>query len=229
MSDTNCSSIKYPRRIEMKGLMLLAVLSWATPALPSEPPAPSSGGEHSVTQPLGCYKLPRRDPGSNAPWRVFLGNAAHRLIAYMYGVNHPRNVVFYNNETIGDILEDRGLGDVSRLRQGEVNLCPDISDTTLRCVFEIKPWSDEGLRDGRRQVKLYLSALNRALLSSRTFAECKDFQGQILTRFAEGQHIWRLEWRTTEPGIIQYRWTRSQERFESEVEAYKDGQSPRRN
>lgn len=42
--------------------------------------------------------------------------------------------------------------------------------------------------------------------------------------FAQGRYIWRLEWQTTEPGVIQYRWTRSQQRFESERAAYEAGQ-----
>jgi hypothetical protein len=37
-------------------------------------------------------------------------------------------------------------------------------------------------------------------------------------------NIWRLEWQTTEPRITQYRWTRSQQRFESEIAAYEAGQ-----
>lgn len=36
-----------------------------------------------------------------------------------------------------------------------------------------------------------------------------NFKGEILIRFAQGQYIWRLEWKTTEPGVVQYRWTRS--------------------
>lgn len=48
----------------------------------------------------------------------------------------------------------------------------------------------------------------------------RDFSGELLIRFAQGQYIWRLEWRTTEPGLTQYRWTRSQQRFESEAAAY---------
>ncbi|WNG44579.1 hypothetical protein F0U60_11090 [Archangium minus] len=51
-----------------------------------------------------------------------------------------------------------------------------------------------------------------------------DFQGETLIRFARGQYIWRLEWRTTEPGVIQYQWTRSQQRFESQAAAYEAGQ-----
>ena len=46
----------------------------------------------------------------------------------------------------------------------------------------------------------------------------------MLIRFAQGQYIWRLEWQTTMPGVVQYRWTRSQQRFESERAAYEASQ-----
>ncbi|PTL80426.1 hypothetical protein [Vitiosangium sp. GDMCC 1.1324] len=51
-----------------------------------------------------------------------------------------------------------------------------------------------------------------------------EFQGEILIRFAQGEHIWRLEWQTTEPGVVPYRWTHSQQRFESKEAAYEAGQ-----
>ncbi|MFY0583922.1 hypothetical protein ACN28S_65065 [Cystobacter fuscus] len=51
-----------------------------------------------------------------------------------------------------------------------------------------------------------------------------DFHGEILIRFARGQYIWRLEWKTAEPGVVQYRWTRSQKPFDSEAAAYEAAQ-----
>jgi hypothetical protein len=158
------------------------------------------------------------------PWEFFLGNAAHRLIAFMYGVNHPRNVAYYNTETIAVILAKAGLGEPSRLLPDERNLRPDITDASIRILFEIKPWNEQGLQEGREEARTYLGALNRALLGGRRFTGGTDFQGEILIRFAGGQYIWRLEWRTTEPGVLQYRWTRSQRRFESEAAAYKAGE-----
>jgi hypothetical protein len=173
------------------------------------------------------YNVPGRNPSSQAPWEFFLGNAAHRLIAYMYGVTHPQSRVFYNNKTIVDILTSRGIGDASRLLPQERNLRPDITDVTDRValyVFEIKPWNDQGLLEGRQELLIYLSALNRAVAPAVLFTGGMNFQGQILVRFAQGQYIWRLEWQTTEPGITQYRWTRSQQRFASEKAAYEAGQ-----
>jgi hypothetical protein len=158
------------------------------------------------------------------PWELFLGNAAHRLIAYIYGVNHPQNEVFYNQVTLFSILTKTDLGDPSQLLQDEALLRPDITDVSLRRIFEIKPLNAAGLLDGRLAIQVYLTALNRAVQKRRVFMGGTDFHGQILIRFAQGQYIWRLEWQTTEPGVVQYRWTRSQQRFATEAEAYRAGQ-----
>jgi hypothetical protein len=170
------------------------------------------------------YNVPGRNPGSQMPWEFFLGNAAHRLIAYMYGVNHPQNGVHYNTKTLFDIVQRGKFGDPSLLLENERELRPDITNVLSRHLFEIKPWNEQGLQDGRMEVRLYLGALNRAVRVGRAFVGGTDFRGEILIRFAQGQYIWRLEWQTTEPGIVQYRWTRSQQRFESEAAAYDAGQ-----
>lgn len=177
----------------------------------------------ALEPPLQGYDIPGRDPDSRMPWEFFLGHAAHRMIAYIYGVNHPDNEAYYNSESIKDILERLGLGDMSRLRPDESTLRPDITDLTLMCLFEIKPWNDRGLQEGRKKVRSYLEVLNRITLPRTSFVSGTDFQGEILIRFAQGQYIWRLKWNTTEPGVVLYRWTRSQQRFESEAEAYEAG------
>jgi hypothetical protein len=158
------------------------------------------------------------------PWAFFLGHAAHRLIAFMYGVNHPGNEAYFNKETLLAILEKARLGDPTRLLPNERNLRPDITDVSIRILFEIKPWNEQGLHEGRQEARTYLEALNRAILVGRPCTGGRDFSGEILIRFAQGQYIWRLEWRTTEPGVVQYRWTRSQQRFASEAAAYEAGQ-----
>ncbi|PTL81786.1 hypothetical protein [Vitiosangium sp. GDMCC 1.1324] len=142
----------------------------------------------------------------------------------MYGVNHPDSEVYYNTETIKTILTKTGLGDTSHLRPDECNLRPDITDVFILNLFEIKPWNDQGLQEGREEARTYLAALNRTILVGRRFTGGTDFQGEILIRFAQGQYIWRLEWRTNEPGVVQYRWTHSRQRFESEAAAYEAGQ-----
>jgi len=184
---------------------------------------PPTSGESSGPAVRG-YNVPGRKPDSQVPYELFLGNAAHRLVAFMYGVKHPGNRVFYNTKTLHNILTDRGLGDISQLHSDESNLRPDIADVSRRVLFEIKPWTEQGLQEGREEARIYLAALNRALLGGRRFAGGTDFHGEVLIRFARGQYIWRLEWRTQEPGVVQYRWTRSQQRFESEAAAYEAGQ-----
>jgi hypothetical protein len=134
------------------------------------------------------------------------------------------NQVFYNQESLFGILSKVGVGDASRLPSHERALRPDITDVTAASLFEIKPWNAQGLQEGRLEVGIYVAALNRAAAPEMIFVGGTAFQGQILIRFAQGQYIWRLEWQTTEPGVIQYRWTRSHRRFASEQAAYEAGQ-----
>lgn len=68
------------------------------------PEGTPSGGE------MPRYVVPGRSSGSRMPWEFFLGHAAHRLIAYAYGVNHVGNKVFYNTATIGDIVVKSRIG-----------------------------------------------------------------------------------------------------------------------
>ncbi|WP_146209906.1 hypothetical protein [Vitiosangium sp. GDMCC 1.1324] len=148
-----------------------------TPLSPASPPrlllamsdGPATGAEPTSPAIQG-YNVPGRNPNSQAPWKFFLGNAAHRMIAYMYGVNHPGGQIYYNTATIKFILEEARLGDTSRLRPDERNLRPDITDVDALSVFEIKPWNVQGLQEGRREVTLYLAALNRAAAPRVSFS-----------------------------------------------------------
>jgi len=155
--------------------------------------SPAVGGEPSGPAVQG-YDVPGRKPDSQMPWKFFLGNAAHRLIAYMYGVNHPGNRTYYNTDTIYSIIRDARLGDTSRLLPNERALRPDITDVTALYVFEIKTWHEQSLQDGRQEVRTYLAALNRVVVPDMIFSGGTDFRGEILIRFAGGHHIWRLEW-----------------------------------
>ncbi|HYO58989.1 hypothetical protein [Archangium sp.] len=184
---------------------------------------PAAGGESPGPAVQG-YNVPGRNPDSQMPWEFFLGNASHRLIAYMYGVNHPDSVAYYNTKPIEAIVDDMGFGDASRLRPDERKICPDITDVSRLVLFEIKPWNERALQEGREEARKYLAALNRTILVGKRFTGGTDFHGEILIRFAGGQHIWRLEWKTPEPGVVQYRWTRSQKPFDSEAAAYKAAQ-----
>lgn len=215
-------------------LGLVLIIFWAGFAA-AEPPAPrppdgsASGSRPSVcenltTQALQGYKVPGRKPDSQMHWKLFLGNASHRLIAYIYGTRYPTNTVFYNNTPIKRILEKSDIGDPSLLPETERELRPDITDTSARNVFEIKPQGEQGLQEGTREVQTYLLALNRTLTPTNGFSAGKSFEGEILIQFAQGQYLWRLEWCTTAPGVTQYQWTRSQERLDSNVAAYRAGQ-----
>lgn len=184
---------------------------------------PVAGGE-SPSSTVQGYNVPGRKPGSQMPWEFFMGNASHRLIAYMYGVNHPRSRAYYNNKPLKAIIEESGLGDTSRLLPDEALIRPDIADVSQRRLFEIKPWNEQALREGREEARRYLAALNRTILDDKRFMGGTDFHGEVLIRFAGGQYIWRLEWKTSEPGVVQYRWTRSQKPFDSEAAAYKAAQ-----
>ncbi|WNG43084.1 hypothetical protein F0U60_02470 [Archangium minus] len=208
------------------GLMSLALLTGAASAEPSSPPdSTASSNRPSVcanftTQDIQGYKVPGRKPGSQEPWELFLGNASHRLIAYIYRTRHPTNLVFDNKVSIKTIIARTGIGDSSRLPENEHEIRPDITDISVRNVFEIKPHNEPGLRDGLRKIEIYLLALNRSMSPDTQFSGGKKFEGEVLIQFAQGQYIWRLEWCTTTPGVTQYRWTRSQERFDSNAAAY---------
>ena len=184
---------------------------------------PAAGG--APTSPaIQGYNVPGRKLDSQMPWEFFLGNASHRMIAFMYGVNHPGSRAYYNTRSVEDIIDETGLGDISLLFPGERKIRPDITDASLLVLFEIKPCGEQALREGREEARKYLAALNRTILNANRFTGGTNFQGEILIRFAGGQYIWRLEWKNPEPGVVQYQWTRSQQRFDSEAAAYEAGQ-----
>ncbi|WNG55167.1 hypothetical protein F0U59_10545 [Archangium gephyra] len=184
---------------------------------------PAAGGVPAEPTPQG-YNVPGRKPDSQMPWEFFMGGASHRLIAFKYGVSHPRSRVFCNTKSIETIVDGMGFGEVSLLRPDERKICPDIADVSRLVLFEIKPWHERALQEGREEARKYLAALNRTIRDDRRFTGGTDFHGEILIRFAKGQYIWRLEWKTSEPGVVQYQWTRSKKPFDSEAAAYRDAQ-----
>ncbi|MFL5358099.1 hypothetical protein [Archangium sp.] len=206
------------------GLVLVTALAGLASAEPSAPPPPTNGTvpgsrspicEHLSAQALQGYKVPGRKPDSQQPFELFLGNASHVLIAYIYGTRHPTNDVYYNTSSISSILRDRRIGNWSALSEKEGRMRPDITDVSTRELFEIKPYHEKGLQEGLQEVKTYLLALNRTLQPRDVFSAGRGFEGETLIQFSQGQYIWRLEWCTKTPGVTQYRWTRSQERFDS--------------
>jgi len=200
------------------GLVLVTSLAGLASAEPSG--SRPSVCERLSNQALQGYKVPGRKPDSQVRFEFFLGNASHRLIAYIYGTRYPTNTVYYNITSIRRILRLERLGDLTLLSEDESELRPDITDATAFEVFEIKPQGERGLKEGTREIQTYLLALNRTVLPPHRFLAGKGFEGDILIQFAQGQFIWRLEWCTNTPGVTQYRWTRSQERFDSSAAAY---------
>ena len=213
----------------------MLIVLWASGALAEPPPSGPEPGdttalkrpalcEHLATQGPTAFKVPGRKPDSQVPWELFIGHASHSLIAYIYGTRYPTDEVYYNTTNIKTILEKKNIGDWSLLTEKQCQLRPDITNTTVRRVFEIKPASDEGLQDGIKALQTYLLALNQTVLPSKVFSAGMRFDGEVLIQFARGQYIWRLEWCTNTPGVTQYDWTRSKERIDSAEMAYHEAQ-----
>lgn len=174
---------------------------------------------------IEAYNIAPGRPG-NQPWAWFLGVAAHRLIAYHYTGQHldEKQGIYTNYYTVAAILSGSGLGDPSKLTQSQRDLKPDIANATAREVFEIKPWNDEGLKAGRAQVKSYVDALNKGMTASYPFLKGIDEDGQLAVQFHGGKMVWRLTWKTTEPGIIQYKWQKTNKTDRDEIREAGEGQ-----
>ncbi len=136
---------------------------------------------------------------------------------------------------MASILTTSGLGDPSRLTQPEQNRKPDITNTASREVFEIKPWNQEGLEAGRKQVQGYLDALNKGMgvppgergtkgPAKYPFLTGIDEKGELAVQFHAGKMVWRLTWKTTEAGVIQYKWQKTSKTDRDEIREAGEGQ-----
>lgn len=152
-------------------------------------------------------KLPGRKAGSGEPWGAFLGRAAHTAIGKQYVAQHPTHLVFLNNVNLHDIVEGGELGDPTRLSKLVQRLRPDITDTSARVLFEIKPDHEEGRSQAREQAGRYLAALNAVIESDKKLVGGTDFNGSLFLEFETGGSLWQLSWRTPEPGVTLYRWS----------------------
>ncbi|MEP6862942.1 MAG: SpvB/TcaC N-terminal domain-containing protein [Deltaproteobacteria bacterium] len=170
----------------------------------------------SGNEPENYYSYPRT-PGDQW-WGYFLGTAAHVLIGLDYEAHFPDEVVFTNDVTVGKILDDNNIGDSSRLTKTEAARRPDITDISpgTRFVYEIKPGlnrPDQADWQARAQTQLggYLHALYKGLdTDEETFRPGVPFEGRMYVQFPMDKTttVWRLSWKTTKPGVIQYRWER---------------------
>jgi len=151
-------------------------------------------------------KLPGRQPDSREPWGAFLGKAAHEVIGKEYSVQHPTHRVFLDT-SLSTIVEDGKLGNPKHLSKSVGLLRPDITDTVAFVLFEIKPDDEESHREGREQAGRYLAALNEAVEPDKKLTGGTGFEGTVFLEFENGGALWKLSWRTPEPGVTLYRWS----------------------
>ncbi|OJH42440.1 hypothetical protein [Cystobacter ferrugineus] len=151
--------------------------------------------------------LPGRKPDSREPWGAFLGRAAHKAIGIEYRVQHPARVVFLNTANLSRIVKEGKLGDPGRLSELVRLLRPDITDTSARVLFEVKPDDEESRGEAREQAGRYLTALNQAVDPDKKLVGGTGFEGSLFLEFENGGALWQLSWRTPEPGVTLYRWS----------------------
>ncbi|WP_395837688.1 hypothetical protein [Archangium violaceum] len=152
-------------------------------------------------------KLPGRKPDSKEPWGAFLGKAAHYAIGREYSVRHPSSVIFLDNVNLYSIVKRGKLGDPERLSEFVRLFRPDITDTRLLVLFELKPDDEESRSEGREQVGRHLAALNEAVDPGKQLVGGTGFEGTLFLEFENGGALWKLSWRTPEPGVTLYRWS----------------------
>jgi len=151
--------------------------------------------------------LPGRQADSREPWGAFLGRAAHVAIGRAYRVQHPSNRVFLNTANLSRIVKEGKLGNPERLPESVRLLRPDITDTRLLVLFEVKPDDEESRDEGREQAGRYLAALNAAVDPDKKLVGGTGFEGSLFLEFENGGALWQLSWRTPEPGVTLYRWS----------------------
>ncbi|WP_395821509.1 hypothetical protein [Archangium minus] len=173
----------------LAGLILVLVTALAAQA---EPPSST---------------IPGRKPDSSEPWSAFLGKVAHEAIGRAYSVQHPTSVVFLNTVDLYRIVEKGELGDPERLPGFVRRLRPDITDTRLLVLFELKPDNEKSREIGRKEAGRYLAALNEVAEPDKKLVGGTGFEGSLFLEFENGGALWPLSWRTPEPGVTLYRWS----------------------
>ncbi len=122
-------------------------------------------------------------------------------------VRHPSRVVFLNSVSLAEIVRRGELGDPKRLSELVRLLRPDITDTSARVLFEVKPDDEESREECREQAGRYLAALNKAVDPDKKLVGGIGFEGALFLEFENGGALWKLSWRTPEPGVTLYRWS----------------------
>lgn len=151
----------------------------------------------------GVYDL-KGKPGRQ-PDNLHMGNSAHILLAHRYKVLYGRLDVFTNTVSIATIVQaatdNRWL-----FKRDEALLRPDIADVKRRVVFEIKSRAPGRLAEGQVAVAKYIAALNQAMPTGSKFTPGTEYAGNFWVRFNRSMPWWRIEWDTTAPGVVQYKW-----------------------
>lgn len=153
------------------------------------------------------FTLPGRPSDSKEPWGAFLGKAAHEAIGRAYQLQHPSNLVFLNTFSLGEIIERGQLGEPERLSPFVRLLRPDITDVRALVLFEIKPDTEWGRKEGRAQAERYLTALNAVVDPGKKLSPGVGFEDSLFLDFENGGALWRLSWSTPEPGVTLYHWS----------------------
>jgi hypothetical protein len=169
----------------------------------------SSGGAILLDHPSAPEGYTFDGQPASMPWQYHIGYAAHRLIVEHYRATHPKNLVFDDFTSIRMIVDDVD-GNLGFLNTYEEGLRPDIADASARFVFEIKPPGAEHLADGKSKIDQHLRSINKAMVGVPLFKPGMGYRGELGVRFAEDEGVpaWKLEWDTTAPGILQFRWRR---------------------
>ncbi len=155
--------------------------------------------------PRSLYTVKGR-PG-NQPMNFHMGNAAHNAIGTHYQNSHGGKImVRINTVSITAIVRAIG-GTEALLRPDEALRRPDITDLRANVVFEIKSSRPGQLEEGRADVAANIAGINRSLPPA-LFKHGTGFTGDVWVRFDLSMRWWRLDWRTVEPGVIQYNWSK---------------------
>jgi len=189
MLDSKAHGRRTRSTLELVGFLLVLVAALGAQA---EPPS---------------FKLLGRRPDSREHWGAFLGKAAHYAIGRAYSAQHPSSRVFLDPATLSTIVEQGKLGNPKRLSAFVRRLRPDITDTRLLVLFEIKPDDEASRGEGREQAGRYLAALNEAVDPDKKLTGGTGFEGSLFLEFENGGALWQLSWRTPEPGVTLYRWS----------------------
>ncbi|WP_428263404.1 hypothetical protein [Haliangium sp.] len=129
-------------------------------------PGHQTAGPLAAAGPLGSPPAPIEPapwaPPGDQPIPMYVGNQAHNRIAEHYERVHSGETVFTNTTPMSTILRELGMlgKSAGALTQGELALRPDITNVTLKHLFEIKP--EAAAAEGLSQASMYLGLFGKA-------------------------------------------------------------------